>query len=141
MRLRLRVAIRNLVNTLEPFVYSVCSLIHSLKLICLNAGKCSVEEYEKTIFLLSVIGGYSLMTLVRMYVSSYGRCRWYMLSLSFLSVVMLDGILYWLGFITNNGYPYVALFCSFVAMIFAIMFISTRNIISELKRIGRSSSL
>lgn len=141
MRLRLRVALRNTVNTLEPFVYSTCSLIHSIKLIMFNQELCSESDCEKDIFFLSVIGGFSVFALIRMFLSSYGRCKWYISSLIFLSLIMVDSVLYWYGLVTEDMYYYIALASSFVAMILSLIFISTRNIISELRRIGRSSSL
>lgn len=86
----------------EPFVYSLCLSIVSCTFMIdyfSDGTFISQEDYDKRVFLMSLIGGCSIPTIIRIISYSSGLCKWYMANITCLLINNMSGFAYYFGWI------------------------------------------
>lgn len=95
----------------EPFVYSLCLSIVSCTFMIdyfSDGTFISQEDYDKRVFLMSLIGGCSIPTIIRVISYSSGLCKWYMANITCLLINNISGFAYYFGLIGYIPYVFMA---------------------------------
>ena len=95
----------------EPFVYSLCLSIVSCTFMIdyfFDGTFISQEDYDKRVFLMSLIGGCSIPTIIRVISYSSGLCKWYMANITCLLINNVSGFAYYFGLIGYIPYVFMA---------------------------------
>lgn len=95
----------------EPFVYSLCLSIVSCTFMIdyfSDGTFISQEDYDKRVFLMSLIGGRSIPTIIRIISYSSGLCKWYMANIACLLINNMSGFAYYFGWIGYIPYVFMA---------------------------------
>lgn len=109
----------------EPFVYSLCLSILSITFSLDYISKepiISQAEFEQRAFILSLIGGCSLITIVRIISYSSGLCKWYMANIGCLLINNIAGFAKYLNFIDSVSYMFMATGLSCLGVICFLVF-------------------
>lgn len=125
---------RILLKLYEPFVCSLCLSILSITFSIdyfQNGAFISQEDYDKRAMLLSLIGGYSLIGILRMLSCSSGLCFWYMTNLVCLLINNIAGFLFYFGVFSSVVYMFMATGLSCIGVISFLIFKIFYRISSE----------
>lgn len=109
----------------EPFVYSFCLSIVSCTFMIdyfSDGNFISQEDYDKRVFIMSLIGGCSLPTIIRIISYSSGLCRWYMANIVCLLLNNLSGFAFYFGMIGYIPYVFIATGLSSLGIICFLVF-------------------
>ncbi len=102
--------VRIFLKIYEPFIYSLCLAIISLTYTIdyiQDGNFITQEDYQRRMFILSLIGGCSLPTILRIISYSGGLCFWYMFNVACLLLNNLNGLLYFLNVIDSCYYLFI----------------------------------
>lgn len=103
--------VRILFKLHEPFIYSICTSIVALTFAIdyfSDEPFITQEDYIERIFLMSLLGGCSLPTIIRIISYSSGLCKWYMINIFTLLLNNINGFIYFFGWIDYIPYTFIA---------------------------------
>lgn len=103
-----------------PFILAFTAFIHGVLLLL----KVKTVLY----YLFNCVTGNSLLLMLFVLVHSKRMCKWYKLSIYLLMMIHINNALTYIGVLSRTNCLYVTLFITAGAMIFWLMFITTKNI-------------
>lgn len=117
--------VRILLKLYEPFIYSLCLSIVTITFSLdyfMDEGFISQEKYEKRVFLMSLLGGCSLPTIIRVISYSSGLCKWYMANVFCLLLNNIMGFLFFFNLVDYIIYMFSATGLSCIGIISFLVF-------------------
>lgn len=118
----------------EPFIYSLCLSIVSLtfSIDYFHEGEfITQQDYEKRVLLMSLIGGCSLPTVIRIISYSSGLCFWYMTNVFCLLLNNVAGFMFYFDMFGYVVYMFMATGLSCIGVISFLIFKIFYRISSE----------
>lgn len=109
----------------EPFIYSLCLSIVSLtfSIDYFHEGELiTQQDYEKRVLLMSLIGGCSLPTVIRIISYSSGLCFWYMTNVFCLLLNNVAGFMFYFDMFGYVVYMFMATGLSCIGVISFLVF-------------------
>lgn len=109
----------------EPFVYSFCLCVLSITFTIDYFSPdefISQADFENRAFILSLLGGCSIITIIRVISYSAGMCKWYMANIVCLLLNNLSGFARYLGLIDSISYMFIATGLSSLGIICFLVF-------------------
>lgn len=109
----------------EPFVYSLClSIVSCTFMIDYFSEEPFITQgnYERRVFLMSLIGGCSLPTVLRLISYSSGLCKWYIANITCLLINNLNGFAYYFKLVDYVPYTFMATGLSCLGVICFLVF-------------------
>ena len=116
---------RTFIKNYEPFIYSFCVFLWALFYFIDMRHEWNYftqEEYTRFSNVLSILGGYSVPTLVRILAHSSGMCVWYKATIAALALNLLDGLLNMFGILSAEVYGYFSIALGCIAIICFLIF-------------------
>lgn len=118
----------------EPFIYSFCLSITST--ICvidyyMDGMFITEEDMTSRMFLMALLGGYSLPTLARVFAYSSGLCMWYKANMLCLLLNLAFGLLYYFKLVEYLHYMIAASAFGIIGVISSLIFKIFYRISSE----------